>query len=84
MGPGPTFCGSPKWPGRLGFTGLGCWDVVVDSEWRTCEVLPDLSPQAGRTGLGRCHRGGELAASVPSDATQGPVQTFAGILLREA
>lgn len=49
MAPGPTFCRSPKWPGRFGFAALACWDTVVDSEWRTCaEVLPDLSLLAGR------------------------------------
>lgn len=49
MGPGPAFCRSLKWQGRYGFTALGCWDVVVDSEWRTyAEVLPDLGPYVGR------------------------------------
>lgn len=65
----PSFCRSLKGPGRLGVTALGCWDVVVDSEWRTYGVQTDLGPQAGRTRLGGCHHGGELTASLPSDAT---------------
>lgn len=67
-----------------GFHRAGCWDMVVDTEWRMCKILTDLHPRAGRTGLGRCHRGGELTAALPADAMQEPVQTFAGILLHEA
>lgn len=41
--------------------GGGTW--WWDMDWRKCKILPDLYPQAGRTGLGRCHHIGELTAA---------------------
>lgn len=75
MGPGRTFCRSPKCPWRLGFAGLECWDVGGGLGVENVQ-----SPARSRsTGWQN-----KLTASLPSDATWGPVQTFAGILLREA
>lgn len=72
---GTVQAGDEPWDSQGWMLGHGLGNV---------QILPDLHPHAGRTGLGRCRRGGELSAALPSDAMQEPVQTFAGILLHEA